>query len=139
MKQGLGLISTRSVRRRRAQCVTAAIATGLAVGVLASSSATAADYAGPICTTGSADRCFYNYSWTAGISFSAMSVEYQRDQLCAKARDGHINGPVSGGSSCNYGGYWWGSNYTSPSTPKKAYGYWAGNGGAILIQTGVLY
>lgn len=113
---------------------TAILVAALAVsmGLVVTGSAKAADYAGPYCSSiASADRCFHNYYGSVGYTWGQISVQYNRDQVCLKARDGHVDGPVSPGSDCSAGGTNWKQAYFWYTTPKKVYGYWAGNGGSI--------
>lgn len=82
---------------------------------------------------GSGDRCWVNYDSAHRLAYEDARTQYSRDQVCAKARDNVINGPVSPGSACTNGNLQ-ALYFTYPDTWKKGYVYWAGNGGGIWID-----
>lgn len=131
----------RVVARPRLAAMLMAFGLSVSVVCFSAENAVAGDISGPWCpSAGSADRCWNNYNATASYAAAATYTQYNRDQVCTKARDAHINGPVSGGSNCSAGG----TNYFqtwfySPGTPKKVYGYWAGNGGNIWVYADAVF
>jgi hypothetical protein len=136
-----GWISRLRGRRRAFTAGIATIATLAVMGVTAPA-ALAFPESGYLMTCdprGSADVCWWNYSDAHTLDDIRTQTQYNRDQVCAKARHNYTTGPVAEGSAC-----WAGVNYTYAQFDgthqlKKGYGYWAGNGSGIWVRVRAHY
>jgi hypothetical protein len=81
----------------------------------------------------SGDVCWVDYYTAYQMVDGYTQSQYGRNQVCAKARDSIVSGPVSPGSACISNTNFGYADFTYPSVYKKAYGYWAGAGGPIWV------
>lgn len=124
-----------STRKRRAIAIVSAAALAVGGGLVGAAPASAWVDNVQCNDKGSGDQCWLNYNTPRRVIGVVVNTQYHRDQVCGKARNDVINGPVSPGSACTPGSAdGIAVTFTYTSQLKKAYGYWAGNGGQIWVR-----
>lgn len=88
---------------------------------------------------GSGDVCWWNPNDAHTLDDIRSNTQYNRDQVCAKARYNTTTGAVDPQSACASGTDYVAAQFDGTHQLKKGYGYWAGNGGQIWIRVRAHY